>query len=347
MGRGVVHPYILILLSPCVSVMPLVQLACQAMATRFELVLHGDDPVHLRAAGEEALAEITRLEAHLSCYRPTSDVSRINRQAAHTPVVVEPWLFALLDQARQWYEATDGAFDPTVGPLMRCWGFVNHTGHLPEAEALAAARACTGMHHVRLDAATRTVTFQQPGVQLDLGSLGKGYAVDEAVRLLQDLGITDALLHGGTSTVYALGTPPEAEAWTVALPLPGTDDTPLAVLPLRDEALSVSAVWGKAFVAGDKTYGHVLDPRRGHPVEGAVMAAVVAPSAADTDALSTALLVLGPEACRSHEIDARTRFPSLRAAVVFPPDAEGHLDAWAHRLPLLPSSRLRILAPDP
>jgi thiamine biosynthesis lipoprotein len=321
--------------------MPVVQLACQAMATRFELVLHGDDPVHLRAAGEEALAEITRLEAHLSFYRPTSDLSRINRQAAHTPVVVEPWLFALLDRARQLYEATDGAFDPTVGPLMRCWGFVHHTGHLPEAAALAAARACTGMHHVVLDAATHTVAFRQPGVQLDLGSIGKGYAVDEAVRLLQDLGITDALLHGGTSTVYALGKPPEAEAWQVALPMPGADETPLAVLSLRDEALSVSAVWGKAFVAGGKTYGHVLDPRRGHPVDGAVMAAVVAPSATDTDALSTALLVLGPEAA------TRDGVSSLRAAVVFPPDAEGRLDAWTHRLPLLPSNLLRILAPTP
>lgn len=322
-----------------VPAMPVVQLACQAMATRFELVLHGDDPVHLRAAGEEALAEIVRLEARLSFYRPTSDLSRINRQAADAPVAVEPWLFALLDRARQLSEETDGAFDPTVAPLMRCWGFVNHTGHLPDAAALAAARACTGMHRVVLDPAAHTVAFTQPGIELDLGGIGKGYAVDEAIRLLRELGITTALLHGGTSTVYALGHPPEAAAWQVALPLPGTDDTPLAVVPLREEALSVSAVWGKAFVAEGRTYGHVLDPRRGHPVEGAVMAAVVAPSATDTDARSTALLVQGAEALFD------PRFHVLRAVVVSSPDAEGRLDAWACGLPLLAADRVRILTP--
>lgn len=278
------------------------------MATRFELVLEGEDEAWLRAAGEEALAEIRRLEAQLSFYRPTSDVSRINARAADEPVRVEARLFRLLQTAQRLHRATEGAFDPTVAPLMRCWGFVNDTGRLPEPQALAEARERTGMHLVTLDEDDFTVSFARPGMMLDLGGIGKGYAIDEAVLLLREAGVERAFLHGGTSTIYALGRPLDGAEWTVALPYPGRDGTAdggdvLAVLPLENEALSVSAVWGKAFEAGGKTYGHVLDPRLGRPVDGAVLAAVVLPSATESDALSTALLVLGrdgPGLLRDH-----------------------------------------------
>lgn len=294
--------------------MKTVRLALEAMATRFELVLHGDDEVRLRAAGEEALAEVKRLDAQLSFYRPSSDISRINAQAATGPVRVEARLFRLLQTARRLHAETDGAFDPTVAPLMRCWGFVNDTGRLPDAEALAEARSRTGMHLVTLHEADFTVAFARPGVQLDLGAIGKGYAIEEATRILIDAGVQRAFLHGGASTIHAIGVPLDAERWNVALPYPdaetSTNDDVLAVVPLENEALSVSAVWGKAFVADGATYGHVLDPRSGRPVEGALMAAVAGPSATDCDALSTALLVLGREA----EIKLGN---SLRTVVVY------------------------------
>src|SRR5439155_11231288 len=147
-------------------------------------------------------------------------------------------------------------------------------------------------------------------VTLDLGPIGKGYALERAVELLRDAGVTSALLHGGTSTVCAIGAPPDADAWKIAVPHPDfaeqtisicrsdPDDPPgaaklLAVVPLRDEAMSVSAVWGKAFEANGRVYGHVLDPVEGEPVAGRVLAAVVLPSATETDALSTALLIDG------------------------------------------------------
>ncbi len=279
--------------------MAFVRVACRAMATRFEMALYGDDPVRLRAAGEEALAEIQRLEAQLSFYRPSSEISRINQRAAEGPVRVEPGLFRLLLTARRLHADTGGAFDVTVAPLMRCWGFVNDTGRRPEPDALAAARARTGMHLVRLDEAAFTVAFARPGVQIDLGGIGKGYALDEAAHLLREAGISRALLHGGTSTVVALGTPPDAPYWTIAIARPGVQtaepegDDLLAQVHLADAALSVSAVWGKAFEVDGTVYGHVLDPRRGRPVEGAVLAAVVCPSATEADARSTALLVEG------------------------------------------------------
>lgn len=307
--------------------MPTVRLALAAMATRFELVLQGADPVRLRAAGEEALAEITRLEARLSFYRPTSEISRINARAAKEPVRIAPPLFRLLQTAQRLHAETDGAFDLTVAPLMRCWGFTGQGGHLPDT--LAEARRRTGMHLVTLNEADFTVSFAREGVMLDLGAIGKGYAVDEAMAVLAEAGVSCAFLHGGTSTMSAIGTPDDAPAWSVAIPRPDSDapvpeeDEVLSVVALENEALSVSAVWGKAFVVEGKTYGHVLDPRTGWPAEGAVLAAVAAPSATETDALSTALLVLGSDA-GAWMAENRTR---LRALVVCHDAETGRFEA--------------------
>jgi thiamine biosynthesis lipoprotein len=296
--------------------MQTVALARRAMATRFEIVLHGDDAVALRAAGEEALDEIERLEAQLSLYRPTSEIAHLNARAAGGPVRVSPDLFHLLQHAQRLHKETGGAFDVTIAPLMRCWGFVGGSGRMPDADELAAARARTGMALVELYPTDFTVRYARPGVMLDLGAIGKGHAIERAAALLREEGITSALLHGGTSTVHAIGSPPGTEAWNVAIEygesskdISSDHDQPervatkpsqmggteglLATVPLKDEALSVSAVWGKSFQTDERTYGHVLDPRTGEPASNAQLAAVILPSATETDALSTALLVEG------------------------------------------------------
>jgi thiamine biosynthesis lipoprotein len=267
------------------------------MATRFEIVLHGGNPVALRAAGEEALDEIERIEALLSLYRDTSEIAHVNARAADEPVRVSLPVFRLLEQARRLSEETAGAFDITIAPLVRCWGFMGGTGQMPAPEAVVAARQKVGWNLVQLERANFTVRFAREGVMLDLGAVGKGYAIERAAEILRDDGVTSAILHGGTSTVHAIGCPPDAGAWKVAIERPVEDSvaTPplLATVPLKDESLSVSAVWGRSFQSGNKTYGHVIDPRSGQPVEAALLAAVVLPSATETDALSTALLTLG------------------------------------------------------
>ena len=308
------------------------------MATRFELVLHGLEPARLRAAGEEALEEVGRLERMLSLYRPDSEIAQVNLRAHRQPIPVSWEVFHLLEHARRLWEETQGAFDPTIGPLMRCWGLMAGQGRVPEDAVLAEARACTGMSLVHLDPQTHTVLFEREGVMLDLGAIGKGYAVAQAVSLLQEAGLTHALIHGGTSTVHALGCQPDGSPWKVALEIPPRgsaslrrtpDSSPLAIVPLHEESLSVSGVWGRCFESGGRTYGHLIDPRTGQPAHETVLAAVALPSATETDALSTALLVEG--------IAGHARLTSLRSGMrtlVVQPAATGWRTASAG-LPLL------------
>jgi FAD:protein FMN transferase len=291
--------------------METVTLARHAMATRFELVLHGENAGRLRAAGEEALAEVEQLEARLSLYRPSSEIARVNAHAARQKVPVSPPVFQLLEHARQLHRETEGAFDIAMGPLVRCWGFMDGGRRVPDPGEIAAARQRAGLRHVHLDASDGTVRFDEEGVMIDLGAIGKGYAIDRAAEILREAGLTSALLHGGTSTVYGLGCPPEGEGWKVGIA--EAPDAPhlRATVLLRDSALSVSAVAARSFVVEGRQYGHVIDPRHGVPVHHSVLSAVGLPSATETDALSTALLVAGGE---GHAAIARLR-PGMRALV--------------------------------
>jgi thiamine biosynthesis lipoprotein len=294
------------------------------MATRFEVYLHGENAANLRAAAEEALDEIERLDRQLNVHAPGSEMSRLNAMAATHPVKVDPSLFNLLRHAGQLSQETEGAFDISVGPWLRCWGFWDGDGHWPEPRALETARGSVGWQHVLLDEDQGTVRFDCSGVMIDLGSIGKGYAIDRALEVLRDAGVTSGVVNGGNSTIGAIGAPPGREAWEIFLPRPDqaqalhqqdlafspmiqnektgacaaesmiqVQSNPLAVVSLRDSTLSVSAVWGRSFVEGQQVWGHVLDPRLGRPVQGVCMAAASLPSATESDAFSTALMVDG------------------------------------------------------
>jgi thiamine biosynthesis lipoprotein len=304
-----------------------VTVACHAMATRFEIVLYGENPVALRAAGEEALQRIDQLEDQLSLFRTGSEISYLNARAAKSPVRVTPGLFALLHQAQKLSAESRGAFDITVAPLVRCWGFMGGVGRFPAPAEVAEARTKVGMGLVQLNSADFTVQFAREGVMLDLGAIGKGYAVEQAVEVLREAGVTSALIHGGTSTVQALGPPPGEEFWKIAIETPVTKpDVPpslLATVPLKEEAMSVSGLVGNSFQAKGRTYGHIIDPRTGEPAIGTVLAAVVLPSATETDALSTALLTVG---AAGHEAIAKLR-PGMRTLVVSDSDGQFQVEA--------------------
>jgi thiamine biosynthesis lipoprotein len=205
-------------------------------------------------------------------------------------VRVEPRLFGLLERCVALSAATDGAFDITIAPLMQAWHFAGGTGACPDAAVLERARALVGFRGIELDAARRTVRFARPGMLIDLGSAGKGYAVDRAISRLRDNGVPCALLHGGTSSVHAIGAPRRSVGWRVGW---NPDGAPARTFALQDSALAVSAVHGKAFRANGRLFGHVMDPCSGQPADVAGSAVVTGPESLLCDALSTALLVRG------------------------------------------------------
>ena len=270
----------------------LITAAAEAMATRFEVALHGDDPARLRAAAGEVLDEISRLEGMLSLFKPTSEIAHCNSRAAAEPVPVSAEVFTLLQRCRALTNETGGAFDITIAPLMRCWRFHNDTGSVPTDDEIEQARACVGMKHVELDEADSTVRFTREGVMLDLGSIGKGYALECASALLAENEFENFLIHGGTSTICARGAQADGVPWRVAVKHPDENRPPLHIVDLRDESLSVSGIGGKSFIDADgQEQGHVIDPRTGRPTQAARVAAVVCESATTSDAWATALLV--------------------------------------------------------
>jgi FAD:protein FMN transferase len=218
-----------------------VRLAMNAMATRFEIVILDRNPVRARAAGEQALEEIRIVERQLSFFRPSSALSTVNRGADEAPVRTSALLYEILEQASELTRQTDGAFDPTVGPLLA--RFRGTVDHLPSRPGVLKA---AGMGEVILDRTARSVAFGRPGTLLDLGGIAKGYAIDRAMEVLKESGIRSALIHGGTSTAAATGSD-DGRPWTIAIahPHPERSREVIALVELSEESLSVSSIYGR------------------------------------------------------------------------------------------------------
>jgi thiamine biosynthesis lipoprotein len=298
------------------------------MACQFELFFNAGQYAHATQAAIEALDLVDAVEDELSFFRPTSRLSRLNLVAADGPVEVDAPLFNLLQLALELSRATAGAFDITSAPLWETWGFARHKGSIPSAESLAEALKLVGSQYVELDSEARTVRFARAGLRLNLGSIGKGYALDRAAELLVSAGIRDFLFHGGQSSVLARGSRGEAApgrpppGWTVGIRDPLRPKRRLAEIRLRDRALGTSGSTRQYFRSGGRRYAHLLDPRTGQPAEGVLSVTVVAPTAALADGLSTAMFVMGPEIAR----DFCARRPELAAMFACPAGASGRTE---------------------
>jgi len=275
-----------------------------AMGSQFEVFLNAGQHAGATEAAVAALDEVDRLEEQLSVYRATSEVSRINRLAASEPVAVDAALFELLQLAVQLGSQTRGALDITAGPLSEVWGFSRRTPQIPSRRELDAALARVGSDKLELDAENQTIRFRVPGMKINLGAIGKGYALDRCAARLQAEGIGDFMIHGGQSSVVARGSsrpvaPAAAEVspsgWLVGVHDPLRHARRLAQIRLRDRAVGTSGTEKQFFRHQGRRLGHVLDPRTGWPAEGLLSATVVAPTAALADGLSTALLVMGAD----------------------------------------------------
>jgi thiamine biosynthesis lipoprotein len=252
-----------------------------------------------------ALDLIDVLEAQLTVYRDDSEVNRLNATAHLGPVKVEAGLFGLLATAVALSRETDGAYDVSAGALSEAWGFVRGPKRVPDPTTLADARARTGWHHLRLDPGAQTVEFDRAGVRINLGSIGKGYALDRAVDLIRaHWWPTAALVHGGFSSVFALGSPPGRPGgrWEIALRNPFRPGAPLGTLRLRNRGLGTSGISFQQFLVDGRIYGHIIDPRLGEPALGPASVTVLAPTAAMADSLSTAFYLFGPDAADAYTV---------------------------------------------
>jgi thiamine biosynthesis lipoprotein len=269
------------------------------MACRFEATLPISDRQGVNSV-RNALGEAGNLEQQLTIFKESSEVSYINRTAAMRSVRVEESLFALLVLCQELSRETKGAFDITSGPLSDCWGFLRRQGRIPESREIEAARALVGADQLLLDRATRTIRFQREGIYLNLGSIGKGYALDRIAATIEKR-VQACLLTAGSSSIRAIGSPDRAGAgWIVGVRHPGNKNRRLAVLRMRDCAMATSGGEEQYFEHNGKRYGHIIDPRSGMPAEPVSSVTVITRSAAIADALATAFFVGGPELAESY-----------------------------------------------
>jgi FAD:protein FMN transferase len=255
-----------------------------AMGSTYSVVVYGSDEARLRAAVEDASEEARRLDQLLSNYIPASEWSQANREASSRPVRISTELFQLLAACVEYSRESDGAFDITVGPLMKVWGFYKGTGHLPHRAEVRGAMAHVGYQNILLDPKNNTVRFAKEGAEMDPGGIGKGYAVDKMVEVLKADGITSALVSASGSSIYGIGAPPGQPGWKIKIRDPKDASKSVAEVVLHDNSLSTSGNYEKFFFAEGKMYSHIMDPRTGYPSEGMLSVSVVSPKTIDSEA---------------------------------------------------------------
>lgn len=265
-----------------------------AMGTAFTLDLYGSNAGLLEAAAEESFEEVLRLDQMMSNYIPDSELSNVNNHAADQPVTVSRELFDLLQTCMEYSRNSEGTFDITVGPLMKVWGFYKGTGHLPHRAEIITALNLIGYRKVQLDPAHLTVHFAEHGMNLDLGGVGKGYAVDRVEDILHRRGIAAALISGGGSSIYAIGTPPaDPRGWYIRIRDPKDSSKTAAEVYLKDQSLSTSGNYEKFFWAEGKLYSHIMDPRTGYPSQGMLSVSIVSPKTLDSEIWAKPYYILG------------------------------------------------------
>jgi FAD:protein FMN transferase len=280
------------------------------MGTRITVELWSDDEAAGQAAIDAVMDEMRHIDATMSVYIPTSEVSKVNAEAAEHPVKISKELFDLLRTAVDYSVLTEGAFDITYASVGYLYDFRAHVR--PTEEQIKKALPSVDYRNLKFDPAALTVQFMHPGMRIDLGGIAKGYSVDCGIEVLQKRGITHALVTaGGDSRIIGdrFGKP-----WMVGIRHPDHEDQVILRLPLSDTAISTSGDYERFFDEGGVRYHHIIDPRTGHSASRVRSATVLAPTATRTDGLSKTAFVLGPE----EALKIYNRLPDVDAVLVTP-----------------------------
>lgn len=262
-----------------------------SMGTLVTIQAIGSSKKVVEEAMEAAVYEIQQVEALMSVQNPESQLSAVNKASLHELIPVDVKLLEVAEASVKFGHLTDGALDVTVLPLMQLWGFYDTKNQLPDSKKLNSALKQVNYHAIKIDRKKSGLTLTSR-VQLDFGGIAKGYAVDRAVQILREYGIRSALIDAG-GDIYALGTPPDKEAWIIGIRNPNKPQNIFATVGVKDAAIATSGNYERYRMIDGKRYGHLINPRTGLPVANMLSTTVVAPTTMQADALSTASFVLG------------------------------------------------------
>ncbi len=285
----------------------------EIMGTTFTITIDGFADAH--QAAQAAFDEIRRIDRLLSTYKDDSEISEVNCNAAKEPIAVGPDFWAVVSASRVYFELSEGSFDPTVFPLMRAWGFSKKEGRLPAAEELEKILPLVDFNNVVLQESSRTIRFRREGMALDFGGIAKGYAVDRAIEVLKELGVTRAIVDAG-GNFYGLGTPVGRETWKAGIRHPFRLDEIIAQFPVSNAGVATSGNYERFFEIDGTKYCHIMDPRTGWPVPRTLSTTVIADTAMAADALSTSVFVLGEE----KGMDLIERLPGVEGMLIVQDD---------------------------
>jgi thiamine biosynthesis lipoprotein len=261
-----------------------------AMGTVFEIAAYDQSSEHASKAIEKAFQEIVRIDDLLSNYKPDSALSNLNRSAHFHAEKVPPDLYRVIGESMRFSRLSDGKFDISVAPLVDLWKAALRGEGTPTRARQEEVRGCVGYEKIELTPPDQ-ISFRSSCLRLDLGAIGKGYAVDRAAEVLHSEGIRDALINAGGSTILAMGAPPNQTAWLVHLRDPSNKIDPQVML--KDESVSTSEQTAPSLLGNDSA-GHIIDPDTGMPLKTVFAVSAVSKTATGSDALSTTLLLLGP-----------------------------------------------------
>ena len=269
---------------------PLVHKTKYIMGTVYEIAVYDQQPERALQAIDKAFAEIVLLDNMLSNYKPESDLSRLNRTAQYHAEKVPLDLYRVIEESVRYSKLSAGKFDITVAPLVDLWKAALRGDRVPTEAEQEKMRPCVGYEKIELIPPDR-VEFHSPCMRIDVGSIGKGYAVDKAATILRASGIVSALIDAGQSTIYGIGTPPGQNAWEVHLRDPSNRLDPQVML--KDNSVSTSEQTPPSLL-GIESAGHIIDPENGKPLKTKYALSIVAETGTASDALSTTLLLVGP-----------------------------------------------------
>lgn len=295
----------------------LLSVSREAMKGNFEILFSRKEYPQGTGAAMDALDEVERLERVLSVFRFDSRVRYINLTAHEEAVRVDDELFELVSRCRRFAEETEGAVDITSGPLWKIWGFAKRNGRVPTEEEIQSALKVVGYRHLELDPEEKTIRFTKPGVELNFGCVGKGFALDVGAKRLRAQDVDRFFFQGGLSSILAAG-----NEWKIGVAHPMRPGKRLAELVLTDEALGTSGSQKQFFRYKGHRYSHLIDPRSGRPAEGVLSVTVLAPDGTEAELLSTAFFILGPDFAEKYCAD----HPEISALLIFPSEKRSRFE---------------------